>query len=434
MKKSIIILFLIYQALQVKADGFNGVKELVDRRIGWLAPHIEFKELKKEAGAEDIFTLQTQNNTLHVGATSPSAAAMAVNWYLKYYCHQSLSLQSSNIKPLKTIPVILKEIRQQTPFKYRYSLNYCTISYTMSFYKSGQWDYLLDWLALNGVNMALTPVGNEKVWDLTLKDFDFNKQDRETFIAGPAFSAWWLMGNLEGWGGPMSEGMMNQQADLQKGILNRMKELGIQPVMQGFYGMVPNSLKQKYPNAKIIDQGRWAGDFKRPAILSPLDPLFEKMAASFYKNMKTLYGTDFLFFGGDPFHEGGISKGVALDSAGLNIYTMMNKSFPESAWVLQGWGGNPSDHIISKIPADKVLILDLMGESNENWVKRNGYNGHQWILGSVNNFGENSGLYGKLERLANQPFDVLKSPYGQKVFLELGKFLKVIIIILFCMI
>lgn len=53
------------------------------------------------------------------------------------------------------------------------------------------------------------------------------------------FGAWWLMGNLEGWGGPVSDTLIEQQKELQQKILGRMRELGIEPVMQGFYGMVP---------------------------------------------------------------------------------------------------------------------------------------------------------------------------------------------------
>ena len=30
-----------------------------------------------------------------------------------------------------------------------------------------------------------------------------------------------------------------------------MRELGMDPVFQGFYGMVPNSLKEKFPKATI---------------------------------------------------------------------------------------------------------------------------------------------------------------------------------------
>jgi alpha-N-acetylglucosaminidase len=414
-KKLLTIICCLFISGQLPAMDFKGVKDLVSRRIPWLANQVTFSKLENTVSNADVFTLQTRNNVLTVAASSPAAAAMGINWYLKYYCHQSLSLQSTNLKALKRLPEVKQQVKQSTPFRERYSLNYCTVGYTMSFYKWKEWAYVLDWLALNGVNLALAPVGNEKVWDLTLQDFDFSKKEREAFIPGPAFSAWWLMGNLEGWGGVMSEEIMNQQTALQKNILGRMRELGIRPVMQGFYGMVPRLLKEKYPNANIIDQGKWAGGFLRPSILSPEDPLFAKMAASFYRHTRELYGDDFNFFGGDPFHEGGISKGVSLDLAGASIYREMEKAFPDATWVLQGWGGNPSNQIISKLDREKVLILDLMGESNQNWIRRKGYNGSNWILGSVNNFGENSGLYGKLELLATQPFKVLNTPEGKSL-------------------
>lgn len=415
MRKLISILFLFVAVSNVRANDFTGVQDLVARRIPWLKSHIVFKDLASVANSEDAFTLQTKNNNLIISATSSNAASMAVNWYLKYYCHQSLSLQTDNIRPLKKLPVVQGLVTQSTPFKYRYSLNYCTINYTMAFYKWPQWSYVLDWLALNGVNIALAPVGNEKVWDLTLQDFGFNKKEREAFIAGPGFTAWWLMGNLEGWGGPESNEMMNQQADLQKKILSRMKELRIQPVMQGFYGMVPTSLKEKFPSAQVIGQGKWAGGFLRPAMLSPEDPLFEKMAKSYYDHIYDLYGKDFLFFGGDPFHEGGISKGVDVANAGLNIYKMMDKSFSGASWVMMGWQGNPGEKIISKVPTGKLLILDLMGEDHQNYINRNGYSGREWIFGSVNNFGENNGFVGKLKYLSEQPFKVLQMPEGRSL-------------------
>lgn len=106
------------------------------------------------------------------------------------------------------------------------------------------------------------------------------------------------MGNLEGWGGPVSIDMMKQQAELQKKILKRMKELGIEPVLQGFYGMVPHDLKNKISEAKVIEQGKWAGEFQRPGILDPTTKLFSKIADTYYTEMKNLYGEDIHYFGG----------------------------------------------------------------------------------------------------------------------------------------
>ncbi|WP_407428191.1 alpha-N-acetylglucosaminidase TIM-barrel domain-containing protein [Arcticibacter sp.] len=408
-----LILFFFLNFLAAIAEDFNGVQHLLERRVPWLAPKVQFKSLKPTSKG-DVFSLQTSKGHLTVAASSSSAAAMGINWYLKYYCKQSMSLESSNIKPIKKLPAIEGTLTQTTPFKYRYSLNYCTVNYTMSFYQEREWEYVLDWLALNGVNLALAPVGTEKIWDLTLRDFGFKKTERQAFIPGPAYSAWWLMGNLEGWGGPVSDHVLNQQSQLQKLILKRMNELGIEPVLQGFYGMVPNALQKKYPKANIINQGYW-GPYSRPAILSPEESLFKEMAASYYKHLKNEYGISFRFFGGDPFHEGGISHGVDLSAAGENVYRAMTAAYPGSTWVLQGWSGNPDDRLMDKVPSDSVLILDLMGEDHQNWLSRKGYGGRNWIFGSVNNFGENEGLYGKLEYLANKPFEVMAIPEGKSL-------------------
>lgn len=78
-------------------------------------------------------------------------------------------------------------------------------------------------------------------------------------------------------GGPVSQKFIDRQTDLQQKMLRRMRELGMAPVFQGFYGMVPNSLKEKFPEANIKEQGEWQ-TYQRPAFLDPNDPLFDKIA------------------------------------------------------------------------------------------------------------------------------------------------------------
>ena len=55
-------------------------------------------------------------------------------------------------------------------YKYRYALNYCTYSYTMSFWNWKEWEHELDWMALNGVNLMLAPMGTEEIWQHVLRD------------------------------------------------------------------------------------------------------------------------------------------------------------------------------------------------------------------------------------------------------------------------
>lgn len=201
------------------------------------------KSVPKEKDA-DVFTLETRNNQLYISASSANAASRGLDWYVKHYAHQSISHFGNNTKNINKLPVVSPLLKKTSLVPYRYALNYCTINYSFSFYTWEDWEKELDWMALNGVNIMLAPVGTELVWYNTLLRLGYTDTEAKAFIPGPAFTAWWLMGNLEGWGGLVSIDMMKQQAELQKKILKRMKELGIEPVLQGFYGMVPHASEE----------------------------------------------------------------------------------------------------------------------------------------------------------------------------------------------
>ena len=132
-------------------------------------------------------------------------------------------------------------------------------------------------------------------------------------LRAPGFQAWWLMNNLEGWGGPNPDSWYERQEELQKRILKRMREYGIEPVLPGYSGMVPHNAKDRL-GLNVADPGRWNG-YPRPAFLQPTDPQFERIAALYYREMTRLYGKA-SYYSMDPFHEGGNTSGVDLEAAG----------------------------------------------------------------------------------------------------------------------
>ncbi|KIA95390.1 alpha-N-acetylglucosaminidase [Pedobacter kyungheensis] len=394
----------------VKAQVFSPVKEIAARRVPWLVSSLTFSNIPAQDG-KDVFELSTKNNKINIAASNANAAAEGLGWYLRYYCKRSLSHLGDNLEAVKKLPQITGKVRIVSPYPYRYALNYCTISYSMSFYQWKDWERELDWMALNGVNLILAPVGMEAVWQNTLKQIGYTKEEILAFIPGPAFDAWWLMGNLEGWGGPVSQTLIDQQVSLEKQIIKRMKDLKIEPVMQGFYGMVPTSLKNKM-KVTVADQGKWAGGFTRPDFLMPDDPAFEKLADIYYSEMKKLYGRELHFFGGDPFHEGGNSKGVDVTAAATSIQKRMQHHFPGSTWVLQGWQSNPSAALLKGLDKKKTLVIELFGENTNNWERRKAYDGTPFVWSNVSNFGEKNGLYGKLQRFCDEVSRASKSSYG----------------------
>ena len=187
-----------------------------------------------------------------------------------------------------------------------------------------------------------------------------------------------------------------------------MRKLGMEPVLPGFYGMVPTFLKNEYPDADIRSQGKWVGGFQRPAFLSPNDPLFDKIARIYYEEVRKLYG-DVHYFSGDPFHEGGHPSGIDLPRAGKNIVQGMNDIFSNTSWVFQGWGGNPKPGLLDSVEDDDILILDLDCDNRPQWINRNGW-GKPWVWSIINNFGGNVGLFGRMDVIAKEPFRVLQNP------------------------
>jgi alpha-N-acetylglucosaminidase len=403
------VVFLASFHFAVQAQDFSAVQQLAQRRVPWLAPHLQFSRIPMDSG-KDVFEITSLRGNIQIAASGPNAAAMGLSWYLKYYCHRSMSHLGDNLSPVLPLPAVGAKVREVAAFPMRYALNYCTINYTMSFYTWTDWERELDWMALSGVNLLLAPVGTEEIWQNALKRMGFSRKEIFDFIPGPAFTAWWLMGNLEGWGGPVTQNMIDRQALLQNKILKRMKRLGIAPILQGFYGMVPAILKTK-TKSTIIQQGKW-GKFIRPDILLPTDTGFERVAGIYYQEMKKLYGEDIHYFGGDPFHEGGNSKGADMAASAREIQRIMQQQYPGSTWILQGWQSNPSKELLDGVDKSKTLVLELFGENTNNWEQRKGYDGTPFIWSNVSNFGEKTGLNGKLQRFASEVWRAKHSSYG----------------------
>lgn len=401
-------LLLLFAPVLLSAGQFSGPQDLVARRVPWMRDQVRFERLEGATG--DAFELGTEGATLVIRASNANSAAAGLGWYLKYSCHRSMSHLGDNLSPVSPLPALERPVRIDACVRYRYALNYCTYNYTMSFYSWGDWEHELDWMALSGVNLMLVANGEEAVWQKTLLRLGYSEAEIADFIPGPGYTAWWLMGNLEGFGGPMTRAMIARRSDTQRAMIARMRALGIEPVLPGFYGMVPANLREKL-KAHIVDQGNWSS-FHRPGILDPTDPAFALVGGIYYEELGKLYGPDLHFFSGDPFHEGGVMAGVDLGRAGASIQAVMQGRFPGSVWVLQGWMDNPRKELIAATDKSHVLIQELSGESTHNWERRRGFEGTPFIWCCVDDFGERPGLRRKLQRCADEPYRARMSEFG----------------------
>lgn len=411
MRTTCLICMLCLAVVVKAASPIQGLLERIDKGA---SRKFVIEQVKSPT---DFFELDQKGDKVVIRGNNYVSIATGVNWYLKYYAGIQLSWNGMTAQLPAVLPAVPQKERHETDLKYRYDFNYCTYSYTMAFWDWDRWEKEIDWMALHGINLPLAVVGADVVWYNVLTKLGYTKDEINEFIAGPAFQGWWLMNNLEGWGGPNPDSWYKQRETLQKQILKRMREYGIRPVLPGYSGMVPHNAKERL-GLNVSDPGLWCG-YRRPAFLQPTDPRFNEIADLYYKEMSRLYGKAD-FYSMDPFHEGGNVAGVDLNAAGQAIWGAMKKANPKAVWVAQAWQANPRQKMIENLPAGDLIVLDLFAESRpqwgdpeSTWYRKEGFGKHDWLYCMLLNYGGNVGLHGKMKHVIDEFYKAKTSSFGK---------------------
>lgn len=311
--------------------------------------------------------------------------------------------------------------------KYRYFFNTVTFSYKTAFYSFDDWELLLDWMALRGVNLPLAWVGYEYILIQVFHEAGLNDSDISTFLSGPPFQAWNRFGNIQGsWGGELPMQWVNDQFDLQKQLIPRMVELGMTPVMPSFTGFVPRALSILYPNATIVG-GQWGGfpiTFTNVSFLEPFDPLFLTLQKSFIDKQAAAYGNVSHIYTLDQYNENNPSSGNAsyLQLIASETFASLQAADPEAIWMMQGWMFFSSEAFwttelvqayLGGVPGnDSMIILDLYSEAYPQWQRLDDYYGKKWIWCELHDFGGAMGFEGNFVNITEGPVSALASSGG----------------------
>ena len=386
---------------------------LVQRVVPFLKGRIEFS---LNPALTKRFMVDAENGNVKISAGETKNLAPALGYYLRHGCGSHWSWNGNRMEMKLPLSKFHAEI--QAPWAWRYAYNYCTLSYTCAFWGTREWEQEIDRMALNGMTHMLVQAGLEKVWQLTLRELGYPEDRIRAFIPNPASAAWWNMGNLEGLGGPLSQGEIDREGELGRFIVQRMVSLGIQPVLQGFVGLLPHDFDKYYKgtDARYFPQGKWVSGFQRPTVIDPTTKDYTRIAEVWYRNLERVYGLKAKAFGGDLFHEGGNSKGVDLASVAGAVQNSMQKASPGSVWVLQHWGSNPSPTLLSGLDDDKAVVVSLANrlETATDGSTIRSFCGKSWVWCELSNFGGKHALYGSLKALAHLG-DLQKSPEKERL-------------------
>ena len=411
--KSLLTSLGLILTLLVTAQTTNtqAAKALLHRIVPAYEHQIVFETVQSDSTG-DAYELQTVGNTLHIRGNNANSMAVGLNTYLKLYCHVSISWYKDDhiILPV-VMPKVHELYHKKARVQKRFFLNYCTYGYTMPWWTWQDWEWFIDWMALNGINMPLAITGQEAIWYKVWKQFGLTDLQIRSYFTGPAYLPWHRMANIDHWDGPLPQSWLDGQLELQKKIVKRERSLNMIPVLPAFAGHVPALLKTKYPAAKITSLGEW-GDFDttfQSYFLDPFDTLFNKIQHAFLKEQTRLFGTDHVY-GTDPFNEVTPPSWEPnyLASAADVIYKSITASDSKAQWMQMSWifyymrnkWTDPRiKSFITAVPQDKMILLDYFCENTEVWKFTNSFYGQPFIWCYLGNFGGNTMIAGNLKEV-----------------------------------
>ncbi|MEU9994462.1 alpha-N-acetylglucosaminidase [Streptomyces sp. NPDC050848] len=339
----------------------------------------------------DYFTVSGEPGAIVVRGTSPATLLTGAGWYLDHVAGVDIGWPGDSVGRLPaTLPAVEGEITRSASVPHRYALNDTDEGYSGAYRDFASYQRDIDLLALHGVNEVFVPTGAEHTYYETFQHFGYTDAELRAWIPGPAHQGWWLLQNLSGFAGPVSRQLVDARADLGRRIADRLRALGMTPVLPGYFGTVPPGFAERNPGAATVPQGNWVG-FERPDWLDPTGPVFDQVAATFYRVQQQQFG-DTDMFKMDLLHEGGTSGPVDVPSAAGAVQQALDSAHPGATWVMLGWQRNPSAALLSGVDRSRVLVVDGLSDRYDNLDRDVEWGGTPYAFGTIPNFGGHSGL------------------------------------------
>uniref|UniRef100_A0A8C8R5U4 Alpha-N-acetylglucosaminidase n=1 Tax=Pelusios castaneus TaxID=367368 RepID=A0A8C8R5U4_9SAUR len=409
------------------------VRELLQRLLGPRAAGGFAVSVNRSlaAGGLDSYRLSSPpgaRERVRVAGSSGVAAAAGIYRYLRELCGCHVSWSGAQLRLPEPLPAVPGVISATSPNRFRYYQNVCTQSYSYVWWDWARWEREIDWMALNGINLALAFTGQEAIWQRVYLSLGLNQSEIDEYFTGPAFLAWNRMGNLHTWAGPLPLAWNLKQLYLQYRILERMRSLGMIPVLPAFAGHVPRGVLRAFPRINVTRLGSWSNfdcTYSCTYLLDPGDPMFPVIGTLFLKELISEFSTDHIY-SADTFNEMSplSAEPAYLSGVSAAVFRSMTGADPRAIWLMQGWlfqhqpdFWQPAQvrALLHGVPIGRMLVLDLFAESKPVYLRTESFYGQPFIWCMLHNFGGNHGLFGTVESINHGPFAARRFPNSTMV-------------------
>lgn len=405
----------------------QSARELAGRIVPEYQDRISFREV---AAKRDFYEISPRSNGILIQGNNANSLAAGLGRYLEEAGIDVSWYASQKVEVPARMPLPKEPIRVEALVPQRFFLNYCTFGYSMVWWQWEEWERLIDWMALHGVNLPLAITGQEAVWQKVWKKYGLSDDAVRAFFTGPAHLPWHRMCNIDGVDGPLPQGWIDGQEALQRQILRRERELGMKPVLPAFSGHVPAGLAKEYPNAAITPVSLWGGfpEENRCYFLSPADSLYACIQKDFLEEQTRRFGTDHIY-GFDLFNEVDAPSWdpETLAAVARSAYESVAAVDPDAQWLQMGWlfhydrkHWTPENikAYLQAVPQGKVTLLDYYTEHTPVWKNTESFYGQPFIFCYLGNFGGNTRLSGPFRRESERISEALGKAAGIGCTLE----------------
>jgi len=378
-------------------------------------------EIKPSSNANPSYEYFAKGGRVYINGSDPVAVCRGFYDYLRSVHIGMVGWRGAVLRIPEKWPDA-PTTKVTSPFRFNQMYNIVTAGYSFPYWDWQRWEHELDWLALHGYNMIMAPLATEAISERVWLKLGLSQADIDAYTCGPAHSPWHRMGNICGTDGPLPPEWHEDQVALQHKVLKRMRELGIEPIVQSFAGFVPHATKHIYPDETYF-QSHWNGGFRNnraPIYLMPESKLFAEIFRMYIDEWQKEFGEG-RYFLIDTFNEikklpskEGMTTEEVMAEYGRNLSKQLTQVVPDGVWVLQGWIFGYQRKmwmpgivkaLFSGVPDDKLLILDMIAQ----WNNFLGYYGKPWIYGFITNMGGRTPYAGNLKSYINGPSSMLRS-------------------------
>ncbi|MEU7649791.1 alpha-N-acetylglucosaminidase [Streptomyces huasconensis] len=385
------------------ADGASGDGAPVQRRAAaseaarrLLPRHwdqIAFRTAHPGQGAEDFFRISGRRGHITVTGTTPATQLTGLGHYLRHTAHASITWAGSQTDLPDRLPAPAAPVTVRANTPHRFVLNDTNDGYTGAYHGWDYWERELDVLALHGYNEVLVYIGADTVYHRAFqgREFGYGDEELRAWVPAPAHQPWWLLQNMSAFPHPVSRQLLDARARLGRRVCDRLRELGMTPVLPGYFGTVPPGFAERNPGARTVPQGDWVG-FARPDWLDPRTGHFARVAAAFYRAQDELFGPSTMYKM-DLLHEGGKPGDVPVGEAAKGVEKALRTAHPGATWVILGWQHNPPKALTDAVDKERMLVVDGLSDRFPAITDREAdWGATPYTFGSIWNFGGHTTL------------------------------------------